>query len=219
MSKEIISVHQAQHDPIESFEKLDEFINAIGGVPQWKECGVLTDESANNQLIVLLSDGLRVSLRLNLIFSELKVALQKLGIGNDVHVRHMQGKHLEKKDLASMEAVLAVWNKYHAQSMDIPIKHFPAFLRAIWENRKHKGRGKSFSKGTLEQLARDSHGYCMFEGCGESLVIDKLTGYSGNFAYNAHIIASSSRPCSDSRHTVSYITIIRFRDNMPADWP
>lgn len=191
MSKEVLNVHQAQHDPIESLEKLDEFINAIGRLPKWINCGVLTDESANNQLIVLLSDGLRISLRLNLVLSELKTALQKLGIGSDVHVRHMQGKLLEKEDLASIESVLAVWDEFQAQSMDIPIKKLPDFLRAIWAKRKLKGRGKSFSKGALEQLARDSHGYCMFEGCGEYLNVDELTGYSGNFSYNAHIVASS----------------------------
>ena len=191
MSKEAVVIHQAQHDPIGSLEKLDEFINAIGTLPKWNEGGVLTDELAQNQLIVLLSDSLNVSVRLNLVFDEIKAALNTLGIANDIHVRHMQGKHLERKHLASMESVIAIWTECQGQSMDIKIKDLPDFLRAIWEKRQTKGRGKSFSKGTLEQLARDSHGYCMFEGCGENLNVEKLTGYTGNFAYNAHIIASS----------------------------
>lgn len=191
MSEEVVNIHQAQHDPLESHEKMDEFINAIGKLPKWRECGVLTDELAHNQLIILSSDRLRVSLRLNLVLNEIEVALNKLGIVCNVHVRHMQGKRLEREDLASMEAVLAVWNEHQAQSMDVSIKEFLVFLRALWGNRKLKGRGKVFSKGTLERLARDSHGYCMFEGCGEHLNVDDLTGYSGNFSYNAHIIASS----------------------------
>lgn len=191
MSKEVVSIHQAQYEPLESHEKLDEFINAIGTLPKWRECGVLTDEFARNQVIILVSDGLRVSLRLNLVLDEIDAAFNKLGIVCNVHVRHMQGKHIEREDLASMEAVLAVWNVAQAQSINISIKEFPDFLKAIWTGRKLKGRGKSFSTGTLEKLARDSHGYCMFEGCGEHLNVDKLTGYAGNFAYNAHIIASS----------------------------
>ena len=89
MSKEAVVIHQAQHDPIGSLEKLDEFINAIGTLPKWNEGGVLTDELAQNQLIVLLSDSLNVSVRLNLVFDEIKAALNTLGIANDIHVRHM----------------------------------------------------------------------------------------------------------------------------------
>ncbi|MBT41018.1 MAG: hypothetical protein CMF12_00685 [Idiomarina sp.] len=191
MSKNVLSIHQAQHDPIESLEKLDEFINTIGALPNWNEAGVLTDESAHNQLVVLLSDNLYVSVRLNLVFEEVEPALNRLGIANEVNLRHKQGRRLKREDLASMESVLAVWNECQTQSMNIEIKSFLDFLRALWGQRQLTGRGKPFSKGTLEKLARNSHGYCMFEGCGENLNVEKLTGYTGNFAYNAHIIASS----------------------------
>ena len=143
MSTETVVIHQAQHDPIGSLEKLGEFINAIGTLPKWSEGGVLTDKSAQNQLIVLLSETLNVSVRLNLVFGEIEAAFNKLGIADEVHVRHMQGKHLERKHLASMESVIAIWNESQAQSMDIKIKDLPDFLRAIWEKRQTKGRGKS----------------------------------------------------------------------------
>lgn len=191
MSEKIVNIHQAQYEPIESLEKLDEFISGIGVPPRWKECGVLTDELAHNQIIVLLSDNLKVNLRLNLLLNELEKALQRIGFGNEIYIRHRQGRSLEEKDLASMKALIDVWNECRAQSVKISINELPDFLKAIWNKRKLKGRGKFFSKGTLEKLARDSHGYCMFEGCGEGLSVDQLTGYSGNFAYNAHIIASS----------------------------
>lgn len=191
MNKDAVEINQAQHDPIESLEKLDEFIDALGELPKWNEGGVLTDELAHNQLLVLLSDNYYVSMRLNLVFEDIGLALDRLGIAEEVHVRHMQGRRLKKDNLVSMESIVAIWNECQAQSMDIEIKELPNFLRAIWEKRQLKGRGKPFSKGTLEQLARASHGYCMFEGCGENLHVDKLSGYAGNFAYNAHIVASS----------------------------
>ena len=37
----------------------------------------------------------------------------------------------------------------------------------------------------------DSHGRCMFRGCGQRLDVDGLTGYEGNYGYLAHNIASS----------------------------
>ena len=75
MSTETVVIHQAQHDPIGSLEKLGEFINAIGTLPKWSEGGVLTDKSAQNQLIVLLSETLNVSVRLNLVFGEIEGAV------------------------------------------------------------------------------------------------------------------------------------------------
>lgn len=191
MNKEIRNIHQAGHEPIDSLEKLNNFISEIGELPKWKESGVLTDELGRNQLIILLSDQLNISLRLNLLLHQQKTALNTLAFPKIIHVRHLQGNCLKKDNLASLEAVLSVWEMCQDQSMDLSLDELTSYLKSLWSNRQRKGRGKKPTKGTLEELARASHGYCMFEGCGEPLNIEKLTGYSGNFAYNAHIIASS----------------------------
>ena len=40
---------------------------------------------------------------------------------------------------------------------------------------------------------QDSHGRCMFTGCGDRLDIEQLTGMKGNIGYLAHNVASSER--------------------------
>lgn len=56
---------------------------------------------------------------------------------------------------------------------------------------KLKGRGHVITANVAREVVFESHSYCMFEGCGEHLGVDRLTGIKGNFRYLAHIVASS----------------------------
>ncbi len=67
------------------------------------------------------------------------------------------------------------------------------FFQRIDEDSKKTGRGKSFSTDTKRQVMHDSHGRCMFTGCGQDLGFDGLTGTEGNFSYLAHNVASSEQ--------------------------
>lgn len=55
------------------------------------------------------------------------------------------------------------------------------------------GRGKDMTAPTKSKVVLESCGRCMFEGCGEKLTTDDLTGYDGNYRYLAHIVASSKK--------------------------
>lgn len=61
----------------------------------------------------------------------------------------------------------------------------------ITNNFKPRPRA-SLAAEVQRKLSYICHGRCMFEGCGEELDIDNLTGEKGNYKNFAHIIAASS---------------------------
>lgn len=183
--------HQAEFDPIESLEKLNEFLLRVGTMPSEHKLGVLTDDNGQNQVILLLTPEIQVNLRLNLPEYERNQAFEILGADKGIELRHMQGRRLTVDDLSSLENMIAVWGACSNQSANLTFDEFEAFVIRLLDGRNEKGRGKGFTKPTLDQLRCDSHGFCMFEGCGENLKVDDLTGYLGNYGYNAHNVASS----------------------------
>jgi len=56
---------------------------------------------------------------------------------------------------------------------------------------KTTGRGQDIGAETKRKVMQESHGRCMFKGCGQDLGLDELTGTEGNFSYLAHNIASA----------------------------
>lgn len=192
MTDKTIKVHQAQFEPIESLEKLSELLSSLGNLPPDLKHGMLTDDGGRNQIILLFAPDFFISLRLNLTNKELQAALKQLNVTKSIEVRHMQGRSVTRANLESVESLTAAWDEHKAQSMEMPLSKLTDFFKALWSERpSQNGRGKKFTKSTLDKLARDCHGYCMFEGCGEHLTIDSLSGYIGNYGYNAHNVASS----------------------------
>lgn len=191
MTQQNLLFHQAAFEPIESLEKFNEFLSKIGKMPKPSRLGVLTDEAGQNQILLLQAADITISLRLNLPRDEKNQAFSTLGADDGIEVRHLQGKRVTADDLSTIENLMSLWEACAKQSTQLTFNQYEAFFNQLLEARNEKGRGKGFSKQTLDQVARDSHGYCMFEGCGEKLSVDDLTGYIGNYGYNAHIVASS----------------------------
>ncbi|WP_127019337.1 SAVED domain-containing protein [Rheinheimera mangrovi] len=191
MIEQNISIHQAAFEPIETLDELNKFLSSLGTLPESARLGVLTDMNGQNQVLVILEPNFKVSLRLNLPINEKRRALLKLGAVTGIELRHLQGKQLTTNDINTLENLVGVWNQCEGQSTVLAIDELEAFLLRLVDGRNETGRGKGFTKPTLDRVAQDSHGYCMFEGCGENLVVDDLTGYLGNYGYNAHNVASS----------------------------
>lgn len=184
-------LHQACFYPIESLEKLNEFLEQIKPHFVWNQLGFLTDEGYKNQVFLLMSNDFNASLRLNLPEIECQQAVEQYMINEKVIHRHLQGENITQENLATIDTLISVWKKCKGQSCELNLTEFNDLLSKINENHLEKGRNQPPSAKTLNQVMQDSHGHCMFEGCGERLNHDWLTGRSGNFGYNAHNVGSS----------------------------
>lgn len=191
MTDERLHFHQACFYPIESLDKLTEFLSGIKTSFAWEHVGLLTDERVKNQIYILSSQEFQASFRLNLSDDEIKNALTLIGCGDNIEVRHLQGRNLTQDEYGTIESLLEIWNSCIGQSINLSVNDVADYISSNIEQRLKKGRGKEFTQPTINQVIRDSHGYCMFEGCGDRLDIDYLTGESGNYSYLAHNVASS----------------------------
>ena len=92
-----------------------------------------------------------------------------------------------------MENIGEIWRKIPDQTNEVGADGIREFFEKLESDSKEKGRGKDFSAATKRKVMQDSHGRCMFSGCGERLDIDELTGTEGNYSYLAHNVASSEK--------------------------
>ncbi len=191
MANDCLFFHQACFYPLESLSKLREFLNSFNVDNEDMRVGLLTDENVYNQVFLLTSKEFKASFRLNLPEAEMNTALNLIAQNGEIELRHLQGKSLTQEDLSTLDTLIDVWELCNSQSSKISIPDLIDYITRSTANRFNKGRGKEFTKSTINQVMRDSHGYCMFEGCGEKLDIDYLTGESGNYSYLAHNVASS----------------------------
>ncbi|MFX8696322.1 HNH endonuclease, partial [Acinetobacter baumannii] len=75
----------------------------------------------------------------------------------------------------------------------IKVNDIKNFIKSYFKPIKKTGRGNPFTAETKRLVMQDSHGRCMFTGCGDRLDIEQLTGMKGNTGYLAHNVASSER--------------------------
>tara|TARA_R110001583_G_scaffold122072_1_gene273327 strand:+ start:10077 stop:11642 length:1566 start_codon:yes stop_codon:yes gene_type:complete len=191
ISEELL-LHQACYYPIESLNKAEELLEQIRSLVSWDKVGLLADELFKNQVFMLISNDVAIaSFRLNLLTSDLVLVISNIVSDDAIELRNFQGEFFDEEKLASLELLNGVWNNCISQATPIKLDKLSELLNRVEEKRFIKGRGKDFSKSTRDQVMFDSYGYCMFEGCGARLDLDKLTGYEGNYSYNAHIVASS----------------------------
>lgn len=180
--------HQASSYPIESSEKIDEFINLVRQQISWDRVGILMDEDNKNLVFLLLSSSYMASFRLNLPIAQILVTLSNLTDEDTIiEMRCYQGSEIVESQLASSASLLALWKECVSQSSVISDSELVGAL----EGAISTGRNRQFTRETITKVMTDSHGHCMFVGCGEPLNLDDLSGWNGNFSYNAHIVASS----------------------------
>ena len=98
MTDERLNYHQACFYPIESLDKLTEFLLGIKTSFTWEHVGLLTDERVKNQIYILYSHEFRASFRLNVTDTELKDALTLMGCEDNLEVRHLQGRNLSQDE-------------------------------------------------------------------------------------------------------------------------
>lgn len=72
-----------------------------------------------------------------------------------------------------------------------PKNELEYFIDRIYNFSIAKGRGDDLNTSSKNQVVNESHGRCMFKGCGEKLNVDLITGTAGTYGVLAHNVAAS----------------------------
>lgn len=162
---------------------------------QWDHVGFLSDASYHNLLTLLFSnseliDIFRFSLQRD--DNEKLVSYISDSYVIDTRLRVSEKEEFGLEDFQTLESFKELWDEITVSSNRLNAKKTTElFKRWSLGREKVTGRGNQFSESTKRIVMEESHGRCMFSGCGSRLDFDSLSGHRGNFGYMAHNIAAS----------------------------
>lgn len=185
---------QSKLEPLDDLQTARSYIDGIKSVLAWERVGLFRNTSNQNLLVLLIKqEKIESILRVNLCEEDFLNLLDYIsGPRAIIELRGMADRILTAEDIINLDTVNSLWETYSFATTNLKnTSEKRKFIKGFYSNKKKVGRGKQFTSKTITKLMIDSHGRCMFTGCGERLDIDQLTGVKGNFAYNAHNIASS----------------------------
>ena len=176
-----------------SVEEVKDHADALRRLVNWSAVGILCDDGPRAILVVLLGEDEAVgTVRFCLSAEDSLEALRAYQGGSmPVVLAVWQGHEISASQLVKLEEISKIWRQTQDQAVSMSSEDIAEFFERIEKETKEKGRGRDFSSHTRAQVWFDSHGRCMFEGCGKDLTVDPTTGRRGNFAYLAHNVASS----------------------------
>lgn len=188
-------LNQALYPPIEDLALIETHIRLVSSIREWSDVAILVDEGIKAILILMLDNNQIVSmLRFCFSVDESVSAIELLrGENGKILFGSYQGKVLDEAEIRCLSRINTIWVSIPDQIVEFSIDEVRVFFQRIEDDSRKTGRGDSFSVATKRKVLLDSHGRCMFEGCGQDLGIDDLTGTKGNFSYLAHNIASSEQ--------------------------
>jgi hypothetical protein len=188
-------MNQALHAPIEDLALVETHIRLVSSTLKWSDVAILIDEDVKAILILLLHDDhVQSILRFCLSVDDSVKAIECLAQKNGrILFGSYQGNVFSQEEIQSIEKINIIWSRIQDQITEFTLENTRDFFDRIEKNSKKIGRGDSFSADTKRKVMLDSHGRCMFAGCGGNLGIEGLTNTEGNFSYLAHNIASSEQ--------------------------
>lgn len=177
----------------DDLQGLIDHLDSLKAEASWANVGIFFDEGNSTTLFLLIDEGkIKYALMLNLPDGLSIRAVQAMNIsGYQVALRSYQGYNFTLDDISSIEKIQGLWDTPHLPTQQVDNTGLDAFFKDYESPHKKTGRGDNFSTDTINAVWYEAHGRCMFEGCGENLRLDELTGAKGNFAYLAHNVASS----------------------------
>jgi len=188
-------LNQAQLEPIEELALIKGHITLVSASQEWTDVAIFIDENEKALLVLMLQNDQVVSmLRFCLSVDDSVNAIDLLNKGKgQILLGSYQGEVLTREEIHSIPQINAIWNNIPEQHTSISSDDVREFFQRIEDGSKKTGRGKGFSSKTRHQVMHDSHGRCMFTGCGDDLGFEEITGTEGNFSYLAHNIASAEK--------------------------
>lgn len=162
---------------------------------QWDQVGFLSDTKYHNLLTLLFNDDELIDVfRFSLEGEDNEKLVSYLSLNYQIGVRFKVyvKDRFTLKDIQSKKLLKSFWMNIQVPSKKLDNKEITKLFKR-WNSGREKisGRGNNFSQSTKRIVMEESHGRCMFSGCGLKLDFDSLTGHRGNFGYMAHNVASS----------------------------
>ena len=180
---------QTASTPLQDLSGVQQFIEAHSEHTPWDHCAILVDRK--NIVILLRSDeniavtALRICLNCKADTIEALKLLNRLPRSKRIPCAIVEEGIGDIFDLTDLNILNS-----KVQFVDRTPSNAYQFFDIV-DSSDISSRGPDISKDVAQQIVCDAHGYCMYEGCGEYLLTDQLTGIDGNFHYLAHIVASS----------------------------
>ena len=163
---------------------------------QWDHVGFLSDASYHNLLTLLFSNGELIDVfRFSLTDDHNHLFIQYLSKNFEITVDYKisEVENFEAKNIKQKNDVMSLWSNCPQSSHSVTNESLKYFVNDLILKINDGGRGENFDVYLKRKVMDDSHGRCMFRGCGQRLDVDGLTGYEGNYGYLAHNIASSTK--------------------------
>ncbi|MEH6651147.1 MAG: SAVED domain-containing protein [Motiliproteus sp.] len=193
---------QTEQPPLEDLALVETHISRLQneGV-EWSDVGIFVDEGIGSTLILLLQENIIQAVFRFVLPSEqdqegaqgreaIELLLSEEG---RVCLRNYQGDRFSASDVRDLGVISRLWKLAEGTNVELTSEEVQEFFYKVETGTRETGRGQGFSVGTKRKVMQDSHGRCMFDGCGEDLGFDNLTGEEGNFSYLAHNVASSEQ--------------------------
>jgi hypothetical protein len=186
--------NQTASSPINSLESFGQYLRNLEKLADWDHVGILSDEGNRNNIVLLSNkDEAVATLRICMTPKDVSTCICNLaGVDKVIEYRCIQGRNITREELSNIGSIYDLWSEAALQSAVLARdKVEDLFIR--FEGERKKGRGKAFSKDTKNAVWHESHGRCMYTGCGQKLDLEEISGAAGNFAYLAHNVASSEQ--------------------------
>ncbi len=175
--------------PIQTVSELEKFAETESLLGKWDHCSIVSDK--DNVIILLRDKTKKVSQALRICFETKEDILYGLSI--------LKLKPRSKLiPCSTIEAGIGdIGDIDNLNEINDRAEYFEKteasafYYFDVKSGEGENNRGKNISKPVAQQVVYDANGYCMYEGCGDYLLQDQLTGVNGNFHYLAHIVASS----------------------------
>jgi len=185
-------LNQAIHPPIEDFALIETHVRLTKSVVSWTDVGIFVDEGNKATLILLLQEGnVAALLRFCLSVNDSVEAIELFRSSGKVFFGAWQGNTLTLEMIRSIQEIDQVWKNIQGQVAEYSAEDIRNYFQRIEDGSIKSGRNAPFTTATKRAVMLASHGRCMFEGCGDNLGFDQVTGTEGNFSYLAHNVASA----------------------------
>ncbi len=190
-----LTIVQSKEPPLETLAAVADHAAALGQLADWNRVGILCDDGLSAVLLVVVDDERVVGVSRFCLSVDESVSAVVSYCSDDsdgtVDYRVWQGESLTSAQITSLSALTEVWQRSSDQSVPLNVDELAALFGRLEDGTRQKGRGKAITKSVSQQVCFDAHGRCMFEGCGDDLNLDPVTGVRGNFSTLAHNVASA----------------------------
>ena len=195
MSSETTKNLQTVFPPIDELNNLNKYIDEILSTYQPNALGVIVDEEFKNIIFTLLKENTPLAFfRFMISFDDTQSFIRRLMFkGLRFYAHTSQGYKIDDTSLSDYNKLNKIWFDTIHQEKEIkdenrifkknedPKNELEYFIDRIYNFSIAKGRGDDLNTSSKNQVVNESHGRCMFKGCGEKLNVDLITGTAGTY--------------------------------------